>query len=537
MGLNTGRVLSFSSIIFFSFFLFCSLSKAQTAVSSSNLFVSPVDEDLSINAVLVLPAKDNLSDIYAKPATEFLKKLVQDQRRWNLVESPDSADIQDFSENPEQVTELLSSNQAQGLFTLFITRGPKGVGLTLDFYAGREGLLFLRETKAGLQEFEVAAINKEIALLYKKIITRLPYNGVVLSRRAQNVTVNLGAKDKIRSGDELTVIQILKINRHPRYHFMIGHERAILGKIKIYKVEDALSFGTITSERDRGTIQVGTKVITDEFLNYIDTGNDIDGQPLDGLANRADKNVSFGDSPHEWKPLDPPTFGKVDLLLGLGQFSANTSLSTAGSITASSSVAPSIGALVELWLNPSWFVQAGLKQSVATANNPYSGSDPAELGFSTAQYGVHFGYNFLLGDNFWGPKIQALGGFTTYKMVADSSTPLAFTNMNFSGLNLGLRGSFPLDTESPITLGAELFFFLSPSLSESPSTSGSSSTNTINCFAMFGTYKLKERLNFKGALNFEQYTASFSGAGSRSESASSASLRATTMSGGIEFLF
>ena len=78
---------------------------------------------------------------------------------------------------------------------------------------------------------------------------------------------------------------------------------------------------------------------------------------------------------------------------------------------------------------------------------------------------------------------------------------------------------------------------MSPTLRESPQPSGDSSKATVVQFGVFGFKKYTERLRLQANLDFEMYSANFSGRGGRTAPASSASQRYTTLSGGLYYLF
>jgi hypothetical protein len=139
-----------------------------------------------------------------------------------------------------------------------------------------------------------------------------------------------------------------------------------------------------------------------------------------------------------------------------------------------------------------------------------------------SRYSLEVGYNFLLRDDFFGPKIQVSGGFATYRMYVDDSQPEALTTTTFSGLLLGLGGSFPISEEKLWFIGGKLNLFLLPTLTESPHTSGSSSN-----------------LRATGGLDFSLYSATFTGSGTRpaGDSATSISQRHTVITGGINYMF
>jgi hypothetical protein len=155
---------------------------------------------------------------------------------------------------------------------------------------------------------------------------------------------------------------------------------------------------------------------------------------------------------------------------------------------------------------------------------------------SLSSYNVQGAYNFLMNQDFFGPKIQLSAGYGTFTSHSDQSTPLTFTNMDYGGLMFGLTGQFPLTAEVPLDLGAQFNMFLKPGMSESTS-SGDSSKSSINQFGFFGVYHVRSRFNVRAELNFEYYSTDFSGVGSRSSTVTNTTQNMTSFLGGIEYLF
>jgi len=138
-----------------------------------------------------------------------------------------------------------------------------------------------------------------------------------------------------------------------------------------------------------------------------------------------------------------------------------------------------------------------------------------------------------MSEDFFGPKLQLSAGYATYDSHSDQSSPLAFTNMTYGGLMVGLAGQFPLAAEIPMDLGAQFNMFLNPGMSESVP-SGSSAKNSINQFGFFGVYHLRSRFKIRGEINFEYYSSDFSGTTVR---ATNSTQKMTSLLGGIEYLF
>lgn len=505
----------------------------------STILKNSVDESLSFRSIASLPIVDNMSQIYAKPLTIQLEAIIDQDRQWaqKKLSSDINASPEDFEQRPEQVKSVLKKAGADLLLTTRISKGPNGISIKMCLLSGHDGLLIAQEVLQDYSGFEISDLRGQLQKLFQQLKSRMPYSGFILSRKGQSVTVNIGSNQNLSAGQDLSVIQILKINRHPKFKFIVSTEKEIIGRIHVDKSEDSLSFGTISLERSENVIQPNMKVVPVNFVQYPTVAKDSDGQVIPGLENRADGPLVLGKNPEEWEPRGQPTFGKVGIGLGIGSYAINNTLSTVGAVENSVNLTPSIHIDGELWLTTNWFMGLGLKQYIVKLDNTYPGSTPGKINVSTMQTTLQAGYNFLVEDQFFGPKFQGLIGYSKFSATVDTSSPTAYTSMDFSGLAIGVSGSFPVSTETPLTLGAKLMYYLSPTVSESPVSSGSSANARMTSFSAFGVYKVDDRMNIKGDILYDLYSASFSGAGSRAPSASSASHTMTTIVGGIEYMF
>jgi len=515
------------------------LCLAHQSLAQATSFKSSLDEELTIKGVVVAPVVDNVSNIYSMPLTNQLRAIAESNKQWSVSDWPENRRItpEELEEKPTLVQQILQRTNSQGLLIARLSKGPRGISLKLNLFSGKEGLLTAQDSIEDFQGFEVADLRVQLETLYKRILNKLPFQGQILSRRANLLTINVGQSVGFKEGDVLNVVQIIKINRHPKFKFIVSTEKEILGRIVITKTDDYLSFANIEMERDTNVIQPNQKVLAIEFKTY--TSPEVPATPglAKDLAQRPDAPIAFGDKPGPWLPRSAPTFGKVALLFGLGPYSINNTLNTAGAVESRQTLTPSLNLESEMWITQQWFASLELRQFLASMKNDLAGSGPSQLNLNSLQTSLHFGYNVLLGEDFWGPKMQIFLGQTSFKSTIDQSSPTAFTSMSFSSMSLGLGMSFPVSDEFPLTLAGKLKYFWNPSVSESPVTSGSSSSARMGQFNVSGTYRLKQHLNLRGDLNYDLYSASFSGLGTRSDSASSASHKITTIGAGFEYLF
>ncbi|WP_413559299.1 hypothetical protein [Bdellovibrio sp. HCB209] len=500
---------------------------------AQNAYVSSVDQDLAIKSIVLVPTTDNLGGIYSKPVEEQLRQQLNDDKQWSLINYPKNIDVKSESmdENPADVQKVLQAAKADAALTSKIIRGPRGISITMTLFVGREGFPLLQESLTDYKGFDTSDIKTQSAKLFENIKNRMPFRAAILSRRGQQVTLNLGSNYGLKPDSKVSIVQIIKVNRHPKLKFLVSTEKEVLGRVKLFKVEPYLSFGYIELEKEPGVIAVGSKVMPDEFVKYATPVTTPSGKILADITTRPDKDVAFGDDPKEWAPEPPPQYGKVEILAGFSAYSQNAKLDTQ-SISGNASLAPNILVRGELWLNPEWFINVSLRQSVFSIDNELTGSSPGSLNTSMSQYSVAGGYNFLLSNDFFGPKIQLSAGYQDTNFKIDDSSPVAFTSNKYGGLMFSIGGSFPLGEEIPMDLGGRLDLFLNPSMSESPK-SGSGTDSKINSFAFYGNYRLRQKFAIHGELLFENFSSDYGDAADRS----SVSHKMTTLMGGIQYLF
>lgn len=527
-------------VLFLFVFNFYSSTFAQTG--NQVVYLSKEDDALSLNSVAVATVFDNVNGVYAKPIEKFLRDLVSSDKNWALAEIK-NAPTQDYSkiepevfeDSPTKVQAALKDCGCKALLTARISKGPNGLYARLTLFTGPEGLPLLQETFQDMTMFEVPKLKQAVADMYIKIKDKLPYRGLILSRRGNEVTIDLGFKNGIPASGDITIAQILKVHRHPKYKFMVSVEKEIIGQLRITKTEDYLTFASISFEKEAGVLRVGGKVLPQSFISYPQPILSSEGEII-ALQQRKDQKVAFGEKPQAWLPAEPPQFGKIGLLGGIGSYAQSNALATGASADGNTSFAPQLSLTGEFWFSSNWILQASIKQSIFQINNGLSSSTPEKVDMSVTQYNLAVGYNFLLLDDFFGPKLQVLGGYDSLSYDAGSSSPTAYTKMKYSALNLTFVGSFDVSPKIPLQLGALFKFYIAPSLSEGSVKSGSAS-NKMNSFGFFGTYRMTQNYNLRGELNFDYMTSDFSGTGSRTPAATSTTHRHNVLAFGIEYMF
>lgn len=502
---------------------------------------SAVDDLVSIQRIAVLPVSDNLEGIYSRPIESDLIEKVKAGHRWNYVEASLAGPLMtapELEQDENKVRELGVGIGADGIIAAKITKGPNGVSIRLDLFLVRDGKLFIQAEANDLKQFDIASLQEQTSILWSRLIGQLPYQGMILSRQGQRVTVNLGKRDGITEESVINAIQILQLKRHPKFNFMVGTEKEIIGKIKLLKIDDTLSFGQVVLEKDKNALGKGTKLAGLDSVSYPITGlsSPDSGGAAKGVGSEA--QTSFGENPNSWVPKRPPTFGQVGARFGFGQFYENMSLNTVGPISATNSLYPLVALEGELWITPEWTVRARLNQGIIPIDNPRSNSNPVSLSQSLTETDLSLAYVFITGYSIWDTRVEGSFGYSNYRLYVDDSDLRGFTTSDFGGFKFGAKGSFPVTDDLDWSVGGYINYFLNPSLKESPVSSGDDNDASINQFGIIGSRRLGEHLKIEASLDFAAYSAKFFGPGGRGdEAAKSLSHRHTGLSAAVHFLF
>jgi hypothetical protein len=517
------------------FFLFLTLVvfafAARAEVTSG--YKSDEDVQLTIRTLTLLPVFDNMRGIYARPVEADLTDKIKAGHRFEYVEAGTSGPVMtpdELEDDPTSVKNIFQGFAADAFVVTSIIKGPGGIAIKMDLFLKSDQQLLAQESINAIQRFDTEGVKKQSNDLLERLLKKIPYNGLILSRQGTRVTLNLGTKDGINVNQMVSVIQIIKSVRHPKFHFLVSTEKEVIGKVKVLKVDDTLSFGRIVTEKGAGSIQPNSKIATVEDVTYSNTDSLSDTQSgEDVMGEKPDAKINYGKNPVAWLPEHKPTFGVVGARIGVGQFQENTDAGGTSTLSSYAAIYPSIALEGELWLTPAWSMHAQIRQGIITTSNPVPSGSPSTLSHRLSVYDFLFGYNMRLANSIAAPKVEVLFGYSSYELYVDQSNPVGLTTKTYSGPKFGVSGTYPLGPDSSYSLGANLDFMIKTSLSESPSISGSGSSSATT-FGAFVDKQLYVNLKARYQLDFEIYETSF-------DSGGSASQKHTTVSGGLYYLF
>jgi|GEM_PF-6137777 len=533
-------------------------AESQTTVSTKNKnpfpvkYTSLIDQKIILKTITLAPVYDNLDGIYANAIQKLLVDLLQSDKVWGYSEFPEinkKIFIETFDTAPNDVLEVLAKTGAQGLLTAYITKGPRGLNAKLKLFTQDQGLILIEEYFQDLDIFEISKLRDQFVKMYHSIKNKLPYRGYVLSRRGLDVTLNLGAVNGVHLGQELSLAQILKLNRHPKLKTIVGAEKEIIAKLKVTQVEPYLSFAQIIFEKETGVTDVGAKVLPTVYIAYplpiINAEGDVTGDsPVKAPAN-------LGETTDHPTPLVPPakkeettlmekenSFGILTLQGVITQYKESTELISGGNVSSANSLAPGINLAAQIYPFKNIFINMGTQFSSFSSSNSLINSIPKNLSHAISHLTASVGYDYILEEPDLDDqiKITTALGFASYKTNVSAATPTALTSTQTDSLVLRLKAAMPLISEYSTIVGASLDLFFSSQFTESPVNSGTSKPS-ITSLSLFGTYPVSHNLNVRVDLSVTNIQTNFSGTGTRTNQAASTSIQTINEQIGFEYLF
>ena len=552
-------------LVFAAFFICSSVSFAQDAVSAKNKSPFPVkyrsiaDQNILLKTITLAPVYDNQNGIYAQPIQKLLVDLLQSDKAWGYAEivgHDKNKFIENYDLNPNDVIEVLTKSKAQGLLTAFITKGPRGISAKLKLFGQSDGIILVEESVEEFNGFELSKLRLAFAQMYQNLKNKLPYRGYVLSRRGQDVTVSLGEINGVKVGQELTLAQIIKLNRHPKLKTLVGVEKEIIAKVSVKKVDTYLSFCQIIFEKETGVVDVGAKVLPEQNLTYPTPQLNADGVVVGETRTGESQAKNDNQLPtiEKYRAADPNdaeterhrdalfdrhnTDGKIIAQAVITQYGETNSLAGGVDSTSKQGFAPGVLLGGQYYVYGDFFVGGSYYTSSFTVPNGIVGSTPDNLSVALTQTKVMGGYDYVYDGDEDSDSLKFTGliGFNNLKVNIDNSNPVALTSTETTAAFAGIEASMRFAQEIPLSIGGRFELSFSPSVTESPVNSGSSSTST-SAFGFFGIYQLNDKYNLRFDLNIYNINNHFSGAGTRTNPAGSGKLQLTTEQVGIEYLF
>ncbi|MCS6837717.1 MAG: hypothetical protein NZ480_02625, partial [Bdellovibrionaceae bacterium] len=386
------------------------------------------------------------------------------------------------------------------------------------FLFDRQGDLFLKEEDFIQEEPTLSHVTQKMHEVLSRLFSRLPYQGWIIGKRGRLVTLNFGKNHGAQEGQEVRVVIVTHLRRHPVDRFVTEFEVDTVGRILIQKVDKEMSFGSLISERFENLVQVGMKIEAQPVKTYPPLLLTQEGTLVD--LNRGNQNVGLilGDKFQEHVSKEPQ-FGRVTAATGFSHVDISNQLSIRGEIEGKNWFLPFLSLSGELWLTYNWVGELELVSHLGAINVTGVNIATPHLSYQNHLFLIGGHYRWYFGEekeNNFG--YLGLRFFMNHHGVQETSS-YDFTSYQGSGINLssGIRYAFP---DSGWGVLGFIDWPIWGHFSESPVTSGNPQGFRRFAFGCIFETFFSPRRSFYLGFKRHHLSLHFAGSGSRPETAS-----------------
>lgn len=448
-------------------------------------------EAATMRRCMVLPIKDNVGGALGFKVFEEIEKYLKDSDWCYYTSNSEILNIlANYKRNLDQVLEnprvlkIISEKTDTGsLIKIKVENEVKGVNVAIEVLgANGEDIYFKENTRLNTDQYEVIAQTiKNWLVVYEKTI---PYDGVISGVLGNQFTADVGTNRGVFQGNEVAVLRPLGKRNHPLLKEIVDWETEKLGEGKIIHSTENQSQGNILSYTTKKRMRVGDWVLLDRKKN----AGVIEKRKFDD----EDDQYGFG------------KLGQVSLLFNIGK----------GSATAATPDVKKLGGTVlgidlrsQLWITRKYWVGLDIAKTFGSLSSEEGTVVKSKNNMSNSFYKIKAGYKYLPMGFFYGPQIDAFMGYGSYTYSLDTSAADGITEVNFSGLMLGARGSIPL--QKVYRMHLELSFLFNPSFTETGVVYGNDASTRNYTLELGGSYIYAPNMTFDLSYGINSSKASF----------------------------
>lgn len=468
--------------------------------------------EISMHKCTLLPITDSLDGAVSYKVFNEIEEYLSSsdwceyQSNANLINIFDKYrnNLKSHLKNPK-VVRLVSQRLNVGtIIRINIVNQVGGVEVELEILGENGEDIYLSE-KVKLNNDSIELINstlKNWLNLYEK---NIPYDGKISGILGDQLTINIGKKQKVKVGNDFIIKRPVRKKRHPLLKQIVEWETEVLAKGKIFSVSEEQALAMVKIYTKEKKLNIGDWVLVDK------------------------KSGSF-ESKVKYPQIKENEFGKLGLLtvtFDLSNSNITTNVSSTGKEAAG--FIYGFNLLAELWLTRKYFGMIEVGRRFGNISPEVGTFSKSEIGVTNGKMKFLAGYKYLPMGYFYGPQIDAYTGLTTYSYSPDKSTSDGLGEVEFSGYTLGVRANIPVHKLIRLMVRVEMLM-LADYEDVSGVTGGSSSPSTMEI-------ELGVRYSFSPLFSIDGYIERLSSKASTSGTTSEVNFQDTVLKAGATLKF
>lgn len=319
--------------------------------------------------------------------------------------------------------------------------------------------------------------------------TQIPYDGKVLGVLGDQVTFKVAKNKPMAIGQEFKIKRLIAKKSHPLLKKIVEWDAVVIAKGKIFNLSRGQALGVIKTYMTENKPRSADWVRMEKF-----------NPQKTPMRDRYDK-------------VEHNSFGRLgDLTLSFGLASHTTSTNASTGNNKMTGLIYGISAEVEAWITRNYLVMGEFSTSTGGLSASSGDPDSDSSGQTRSTFKIGGGYKFLPMGFFYGPQINAYGGYARYSYKMDTSRTDGFSTNTFSGLFLGLGGSIPIQKGLRIIGSGEIMPFAD--FSDEENAFGSTKTVSSMSFKIGAQYLWSPTMRLVGTFQVVNNSAKLNGTNS-----------------------
>jgi hypothetical protein len=357
----------------------------------------------------------------------------------------------------------------------------------------------------------------------KDMWDRIPGQGYVVKRDIKTLDVEGAVNEGLKAGDEVSILRLKDIKRHPVLKTLVGFESGQTGTATITALGKPISKARVDYESDLDPIREGDRYVL---------------KPRAATPVVADKPAAPGETP---LVQDLNLFGDARIFdisprVGVGFLSYEER--TQAQVYKLKSMSFSYGLRADLHLTSSWFASFQYDQGTGKFGTPPTDYAANEVKSGWSYSHIFSGYRMPLADytGATDTELHFFGGYSRLGFKAEQlAAAVAPSPKTYSGLDFGVALNIPLQKSWIADVGFTRV--LGAFLREEGVTSGSSSSDSSWTFWTKLRVLVDDHSEFGGGYEVFQASSSFEGSGTRTTPAVSAKVSSQRSSVFYKYMF
>lgn len=385
--------------------------------------------------------------------------------------------------NNKDVLKVISDKTKAGtLIKVNLQTGAQSTDLTLEIIGENGEDRYFKES-VQLKSNDSTLISQAIKNWLDVYEKTIPYDGRVKGILGDQFTIDIGKHSRLYNGSEIIIERQTGKRQHPLLREIVDFQSEKIAEAKIFEVSENQAQAKVVQ------YELNKKLKLEDWVKI-----------RAGQQRKAVEKITYGEK-------DNTEFGKlgtIGIFLNLGSGAALQSGTTNRSMNGIMYGADLEG---ELWATRNYWIGIDFGRKYGKYSKDQGTFSVDTNSTNNGHLRVKLGYKYLPMGFFYGPQVEAYVGYANYLYGLQTRTSDQFTEVNFSGVLMGIRGSLPL--YETIRAYMSFDFLLTSSYSEVVRTLGNDSSSSNYRIEFGGLYMYAPNISFAAGLAILSNKANF----------------------------